>query len=125
MSKTLCVLGMADARCLCTSHLPKIHRCGIHAGTRLEQPACLLTRPSEPARHVLALMQAEVYDRVIDDVLENMRGSFQDEGVDLGILEELRTVWKRKLTAMGAVVPPPPTAAAPAAVASQSAAPAG
>jgi hypothetical protein len=33
-----------------------------------------------------------VYDRVIDDVLENVRLTFQDEGVDSGVLETLKDV---------------------------------
>ena len=48
-------------------------------------PGCLPTRPPIPTK-------ADVYDRVIDDVLENMRSSFQDEGVDLGVLTDLKRV---------------------------------
>lgn len=36
--------------------------------------------------------KSEVYDKVIEDVLENMRGPFQDQGVDLGVLADFKVV---------------------------------
>lgn len=57
---------------------------------------------SHPAAHHCP--QADVYERVIDDVIENMRATFREEGVDESVLVDLQNLWSEKLHQQGTVV---------------------
>lgn len=49
--------------------------------------------------------QLKLYNTVIDDVIHNISDSFLDEGVDEQVLQELKQLWKNKVTASKAVEP--------------------
>jgi len=41
----------------------------------------------------------KLYQSVIDDVINNVREAFMDEGIDESVLSELKNIWQTKLTA--------------------------
>ena len=49
----------------------------------------------------------KVYLDVIDDVISNVTEMFADEGVDENVLQELRTLWNKKLKESKALESPP------------------
>ena len=49
----------------------------------------------------------KVYLDVIDDVISNVSEMFADEGVDENVLQELRTLWNKKLKESKALESPP------------------
>ncbi|XP_045450718.1 transcription initiation factor IIA subunit 1 [Melitaea cinxia] len=50
----------------------------------------------------------KLYNTVVDDVIAGVRDCFLDDGVDEQVLQELKQLWKTKLTASGAMDPPQP-----------------
>lgn len=50
----------------------------------------------------------KLYNTVVDDVIAGVRDCFLDDGVDEQVLQELKQLWKTKLTASGATDPPQP-----------------
>jgi len=52
---------------------------------------------------VAAQQVGPIYERVVDDVLENVRQSFRDEGLDESVLNDLRLLWMDKLARQGQV----------------------
>ncbi|XP_052741812.1 transcription initiation factor IIA subunit 1 [Bicyclus anynana] len=48
----------------------------------------------------------KLYNTVVDDVIAGVRDCFLDDGVDEQVLQELKQLWKTKLTASGAMDPP-------------------
>eukprot|EP00039_Didymoeca_costata_P009232 m.121803 g.121803 ORF g.121803 m.121803 type:complete len:163 (+) comp14410_c0_seq1:82-570(+) len=61
-----------------------------------------------------ALQVADIYDRVMEDVVSKMTAPFRDEGVDEATLNDLKLLWMEKLSKQGTVVPqapPSPTGA--------------
>ncbi|CAG9561128.1 unnamed protein product [Danaus chrysippus] len=50
----------------------------------------------------------KLYNAVVDDVIAGVRDCFLDDGVDETVLQELKQLWKTKLTASGAMDPPHP-----------------
>jgi len=52
---------------------------------------------------VAAQQVGQIYERVVDDVLENVRQSFRDEGLDESVLNDLRLLWMDKLARQGQV----------------------
>lgn len=55
----------------------------------------------------------KLYNTVVDDVIAGVRDCFLDDGVDEQVLQELKQLWKTKLTASGALDPPQPDQLAP------------
>ncbi|CAG5127050.1 unnamed protein product, partial [Candidula unifasciata] len=51
----------------------------------------------------------KLYRTVVDDVTNNVKEAFLDEGVDEQILQELKQLWETKLAASKALEPPAPT----------------
>ncbi|XP_061715251.1 transcription initiation factor IIA subunit 1 [Cydia pomonella] len=49
----------------------------------------------------------KLYNTVVDDVIAGVRDCFLDDGVDEQVLQELKQLWKTKLTDSGAMDPPP------------------
>ena len=49
---------------------------------------------------------ANLYHSVINDVISSVRDSFLDDQVDENVLQELKTVWERKLTASKTIEQP-------------------
>lgn len=54
-----------------------------------------------------------LYTTVVDDVIAGVRDCFLDDGVDEQVLQELKQLWKTKLTDSGAMDPPKPEPAMP------------
>lgn len=54
----------------------------------------------------------KLYNTVVDDVIAGVRDCFLDDGVDEQVLQELKQLWKTKLTASGAMDPPQPDSVA-------------
>ncbi|CAK1586267.1 unnamed protein product [Parnassius mnemosyne] len=50
----------------------------------------------------------KLYNTVVDDVIAGVRDCFLDDGVDEQVLQELKQLWKTKLSASGAMDPPQP-----------------
>lgn len=48
----------------------------------------------------------KLYNTVVDDVISSVRDCFLDDGVDEQVLQELKSLWKTKLQASGAMDPP-------------------
>ncbi|KPI91677.1 Transcription initiation factor IIA subunit 1 [Papilio xuthus] len=48
----------------------------------------------------------KLYNTVVDDVIAGVRDCFLDDGVDEQVLQELKQLWKTKLTSSGAMDPP-------------------
>lgn len=46
----------------------------------------------------------DIYDGVINDVINGVREAFLDENVDVDVLQQLKTAWEAKVKASGAVV---------------------
>lgn len=55
----------------------------------------------------------KLYNTVVDDVISSVRDCFLDDGVDEQVLQELKSLWKTKLQASGAMDPPQPEPAMP------------
>lgn len=55
----------------------------------------------------------KLYNTVVDDVIAGVRDCFLDDGVDEQVLQELKQLWKTKLTNSGAMDPPQPEPALP------------
>eukprot|EP00041_Stephanoeca_diplocostata_P012077 m.201261 g.201261 ORF g.201261 m.201261 type:complete len:255 (+) comp18799_c0_seq1:366-1130(+) len=66
--------------------------------------ACLLKAVVETAPNSTGLSQGDIYDRVIDDVIENMKQPFYDDGADESLLTDLRVLWMEKLSMHNAAV---------------------
>ena len=49
---------------------------------------------------------SKVYYDVIDEVIQNVQDIFTDEGTDEAVLQELKTMWKKKLEDSKALEPP-------------------
>uniref|UniRef100_A0A0B6Y7L2 Transcription initiation factor IIA subunit 1 n=1 Tax=Arion vulgaris TaxID=1028688 RepID=A0A0B6Y7L2_9EUPU len=52
---------------------------------------------------------SKLYHTVVDDVINNVKEAFLDEGVDEQVLQELKQLWEGKLAASKALEPPPST----------------
>lgn len=50
----------------------------------------------------------KLYNAVVDDVIAGVRDCFLDDGVDEQVLQELKHLWKSKLTSSGAMEAPQP-----------------
>ncbi|GFR80043.1 transcription initiation factor IIA subunit 1 [Elysia marginata] len=50
---------------------------------------------------------SKLYHTVVEDVINNVKEAFLDEGVDEQVLQELKQLWESKLAASKALEPPP------------------
>ena len=41
-----------------------------------------------------------VYEKIIDNVLEASTVDFEESGIDLAVMQELKKVWQQKLSAL-------------------------
>lgn len=65
----------------------------------------------------------KLYSSVIEDVINGVRESFLDEGVDEQVLQELKQIWEGKLMSNKALEQPDPPEPQPPLINSQKAVP--